>query len=77
MCHSFVDIVFVTPMLAPQLAALSLGGSSVYESCVLAAPDGEFLCKCHPSKAAWYVEEGLGDVVSAEGEECKVSYSQT
>ena len=75
MCQGFVDGVFVTPMLAPQL---TLGSGSVkpfslYESCVLAAPDGEFLCKCHPMKAAWYIEQGLGDVVSAEGEEFKVS----
>ena len=87
MCQGLADRVFVTPMLAPQLAGPSLGGSSCastpdssvsekqfsfYESCLLTAPDGEFLCKCNPYKAAWYVENGLGDVVSAEGEEFKV-----
>lgn len=44
----------------------------LYENCHLLAPDGEILSTCNVSKATWYLNKGLGDIVSKEGEQLKV-----
>ncbi|XP_069190762.1 exonuclease 3'-5' domain-containing protein 2-like [Procambarus clarkii] len=38
----------------------------LYYNCQLRAPDDEPLCTIDPNKAQWYVEKGLGDLVSEE-----------
>ncbi|KAB7499838.1 Exonuclease 3'-5' domain-containing protein 2, partial [Armadillidium nasatum] len=40
--------------------------SPLYEGNQLLAPDGELLCRCTSKNALWYVEKGLGDLVSKE-----------
>lgn len=38
----------------------------LYHNCFLEAPDGDLLCTCAKKKAEWYVERGLGKVVTEE-----------
>ncbi|XP_071518285.1 exonuclease 3'-5' domain-containing protein 2-like isoform X1 [Panulirus ornatus] len=38
----------------------------LYHNCQLWAPDDEPLCTCDPKKAFWYVEKGLGELVSED-----------
>jgi len=46
--------------------------TALYENCHLMAPDGQILSTCNSAKATWYVDKGLADVVSKEGEQLKV-----
>ncbi|XP_035206691.1 exonuclease 3'-5' domain-containing protein 2-like [Stegodyphus dumicola] len=39
---------------------------SMYDNCQLVAPDGELLCSCDRSKAEWYVNKNLGEVINED-----------
>ncbi|NP_001083214.2 exonuclease 3'-5' domain containing 2 [Xenopus laevis] len=39
--------------------------SPLYDNCFLHAPDGQPLCTCDRKKAQWYLDKGIGDLVSA------------
>ncbi|CAL4069078.1 unnamed protein product, partial [Meganyctiphanes norvegica] len=52
--------------IKPIVRAYSLRKSPLYHNCQLLAPDDEPLCTCDPKKALWYVEKGLGTLVSEE-----------
>ncbi|TRZ02659.1 hypothetical protein DNTS_024395, partial [Danionella cerebrum] len=38
--------------------------SPLYDNCFLHAPDGQPLCTCDKKKARWYLEKGIGELVS-------------
>lgn len=38
----------------------------LYDNCFLHAPDGEPLCTCDRKKAQWYVDKGIGELISSE-----------
>ncbi|KAI2654707.1 exonuclease 3 -5 domain-containing 2-like protein [Labeo rohita] len=38
--------------------------SPLYDNCFLHAPDGQPLCTCDKKKAKWYLEKGIGELVS-------------
>ncbi|OCT64793.1 exonuclease 3'-5' domain containing 2 isoform X2 [Xenopus laevis] len=38
--------------------------SPLYDNCFLHAPDGQPLCTCDRKKAQWYLDKGIGDLVS-------------
>ncbi|XP_078515587.1 exonuclease 3'-5' domain-containing protein 2 isoform X2 [Lissotriton helveticus] len=38
----------------------------LYDNCFLHAPDGEPLCTCDRKKAQWYVDKGIGELMSSE-----------
>uniref|UniRef100_A0A1E1XBQ1 Putative 3-5 exonuclease n=1 Tax=Amblyomma aureolatum TaxID=187763 RepID=A0A1E1XBQ1_9ACAR len=40
----------------------------LYDNCILQAPDGERLSSCNYKKVQWYVDRGLGTVVSRDDE---------
>ncbi|OXB74881.1 UNVERIFIED_CONTAM: hypothetical protein H355_017156 [Colinus virginianus] len=40
--------------------------SPLYDNCFLHAPDGQPLCTCDRKKAQWYLDKGIGDLVSTE-----------
>uniref|UniRef100_G3MNI8 3'-5' exonuclease domain-containing protein n=1 Tax=Amblyomma maculatum TaxID=34609 RepID=G3MNI8_AMBMU len=40
----------------------------LYDNCILQAPDGERLSSCNYKKVLWYVDRGLGTVVSGDDE---------
>ncbi|KAM4691044.1 exonuclease 3'-5' domain-containing protein 2 [Rhinophrynus dorsalis] len=39
--------------------------SPLYDNCFLHAPDGQPLCTCDRKKAQWYLDKGIGDLVSS------------
>ncbi|XP_053330562.1 exonuclease 3'-5' domain-containing protein 2 [Spea bombifrons] len=38
--------------------------SPLYDNCFLHAPDGQPLCTCDRKKAQWYLDKGIGDLIS-------------
>lgn len=38
--------------------------SPLYDNCFLQAPDGQPLCTCDKKKAKWYLDKGIGELVS-------------
>lgn len=40
--------------------------SPLYDNCFLQAPDGQPLCTCDRRKAQWYLDKGIGELVSKE-----------
>nr|XP_030711206.1 exonuclease 3'-5' domain-containing protein 2 isoform X2 [Globicephala melas] len=40
--------------------------SPLYDNCFLHAPDGQPLCTCDRRKAQWYLDKGIGELVSEE-----------
>ncbi|XP_049857544.1 exonuclease 3'-5' domain-containing protein 2 isoform X2 [Schistocerca gregaria] len=38
----------------------------LYDNCYLQAPDGEILCTCDNSKAKWYIQNNLGDLITED-----------
>ncbi|KAB7496811.1 Exonuclease 3'-5' domain-containing protein 2 [Armadillidium nasatum] len=52
--------------LKNERMSYSIRKSPLYHNSQLWAPDGEPLCTCDPKKALWYVEKGLGDLISEE-----------
>ncbi|KAM6466770.1 exonuclease 3'-5' domain-containing protein 2 isoform 1-T2 [Liasis olivaceus] len=40
--------------------------SPLYDNCFLHAPDGQPLCTCDRKKAQWYLDKGIGELVSME-----------
>ncbi|KAI5102377.1 exonuclease 3'-5' domain-containing protein 2 [Silurus meridionalis] len=38
--------------------------SPLYDNCFLHAPDGQPLCTCDKKKAKWYLDKGIGELVS-------------
>ncbi|XP_042229715.1 exonuclease 3'-5' domain-containing protein 2-like isoform X1 [Homarus americanus] len=52
--------------IKPSSRAYSTRKGPLYHNCQLTAPDGESLCTCDPKKAHWYIEKGLGVLVSED-----------
>lgn len=44
----------------------SVRKSPLYDNCFLHAPDGQPLCTCDRKKAQWYLDKGIGDLVSSD-----------
>lgn len=40
--------------------------SPLYDNCFLQAPDGQPLCTCDRRKAQWYLDKGIGELVSQD-----------
>ncbi|XP_069773248.1 exonuclease 3'-5' domain-containing protein 2 isoform X2 [Narcine bancroftii] len=40
--------------------------SPLYDNCFLHAPDGQPLCTCDRKKAQWYIDKGIGELISKE-----------
>ncbi|KAL7873214.1 hypothetical protein AOLI_G00122850 [Acnodon oligacanthus] len=40
--------------------------SPLYDNCFLHAPDGQPLCTCDKKKAKWYLDKGIGELMSEE-----------
>ncbi|XP_007473168.1 exonuclease 3'-5' domain-containing protein 2 isoform X1 [Monodelphis domestica] len=40
--------------------------SPLYDNCFLHAPDGQPLCTCDRRKAQWYIDKGIGELVSED-----------
>nr|XP_045011296.1 exonuclease 3'-5' domain-containing protein 2 isoform X2 [Jaculus jaculus] len=40
--------------------------SPLYDNCFLQAPDGQPLCTCDRRKAQWYLDKGIGELVSED-----------
>ncbi|XP_064920461.1 exonuclease 3'-5' domain-containing protein 2 isoform X1 [Columba livia] len=40
--------------------------SPLYDNCFLHAPDGQPLCTCDRKKAQWYVDKGIGELISTD-----------
>ncbi|XP_053925057.1 exonuclease 3'-5' domain-containing protein 2 isoform X2 [Cuculus canorus] len=40
--------------------------SPLYDNCFLHAPDGQPLCTCDRRKAQWYLDKGIGELVSTD-----------
>lgn len=40
--------------------------SPLYDNCFLHAPDGQPLCTCDRRKAQWYLDKGIGELVSED-----------
>ncbi|NWY58244.1 EXD2 protein, partial [Chionis minor] len=40
--------------------------SPLYDNCFLHAPDGQPLCTCDRKKAQWYLDKGIGELVSTD-----------
>ncbi|GCB65742.1 hypothetical protein scyTo_0013496 [Scyliorhinus torazame] len=38
--------------------------SPLYDNCFLHAPDGQPLCTCDRKKAQWYIDKGIGELIS-------------
>lgn len=38
--------------------------SPLYDNCFLQAPDGQPLCTCDKKKAKWYLDKGIGELIS-------------
>ncbi|MGH0114473.1 UNVERIFIED_CONTAM: hypothetical protein FKN15_018792 [Acipenser sinensis] len=48
---------------------LLIGGmrkSPLYDNCFLHAPDGQPLCTCDKKKAKWYLDKGIGELLSED-----------
>ncbi|XP_030642760.1 exonuclease 3'-5' domain-containing protein 2 isoform X2 [Chanos chanos] len=40
--------------------------SPLYDNCFLHAPDGQPLCTCDKKKAKWYIDKGIGELISED-----------
>ncbi|XP_078089585.1 exonuclease 3'-5' domain-containing protein 2 isoform X2 [Mustelus asterias] len=40
--------------------------SPLYDNCFLHAPDGQPLCTCDRKKAQWYIDKGIGELISED-----------
>ncbi|XP_068109940.1 exonuclease 3'-5' domain-containing protein 2 [Hyperolius riggenbachi] len=49
----------------PLGVGYSVRKSPLYDNCFLHAPDGQPLCTCDRKKAQWYLDKGIGDLVSS------------
>uniref|UniRef100_A0A6J0T6M8 Exonuclease 3'-5' domain-containing protein 2 n=1 Tax=Pogona vitticeps TaxID=103695 RepID=A0A6J0T6M8_9SAUR len=50
----------------PLGVGYSVRKSPLYENCFLHAPDGQPLCTCDRKKAQWYLDKGIGELVSTD-----------
>ncbi|XP_075047867.1 exonuclease 3'-5' domain-containing protein 2 [Mixophyes fleayi] len=50
----------------PLGVGYSVRKSPLYDNCFLHAPDGQPLCTCDRKKAQWYLDKGIGDLVSSD-----------
>ncbi|KAM9294441.1 exonuclease 3'-5' domain-containing protein 2 [Gastrophryne carolinensis] len=50
----------------PLGVGYSVRKSPLYDNCFLHAPDGQPLCTCDRKKAQWYLDKGIGDLMSSE-----------
>ncbi|XP_018420590.1 PREDICTED: exonuclease 3'-5' domain-containing protein 2 isoform X2 [Nanorana parkeri] len=50
----------------PLGVGYSVRKSPLYDNCFLHAPDGQPLCTCDRKKAQWYLDKGIGDLISSE-----------
>ncbi|KAM6202086.1 exonuclease 3'-5' domain-containing protein 2 [Rhynchocyon petersi] len=50
----------------PLAVGCSARKSPLYDNCFLHAPDGQPLCTCDRRKAQWYLDKGIGELVSEE-----------
>ncbi|XP_069805250.1 exonuclease 3'-5' domain-containing protein 2 isoform X2 [Dendropsophus ebraccatus] len=49
----------------PLGVGYSVRKSPLYDNCFLHAPDGQPLCTCDRKKAQWYLDKGIGDLISS------------
>ncbi|XP_055849502.1 exonuclease 3'-5' domain-containing protein 2 [Episyrphus balteatus] len=49
----------------PISRGISTRSKTLYDNCLLEAPDGELLCTCDRKKAQWYVDQNLAQEVSS------------
>ncbi|MBN3284207.1 EXD2 protein, partial [Polyodon spathula] len=49
-----------------KLISLILKKSPLYDNCFLHAPDGQPLCTCDKKKAKWYLDKGIGELLSED-----------
>nr|XP_013815030.1 PREDICTED: exonuclease 3'-5' domain-containing protein 2-like isoform X2 [Apteryx mantelli mantelli] len=50
----------------PLGVGYSVRKSPLYDNCFLHAPDGQPLCTCDRKKAQWYLDKGIGELVSTD-----------
>ncbi|XP_028677278.1 exonuclease 3'-5' domain-containing protein 2 isoform X1 [Erpetoichthys calabaricus] len=50
----------------PLGVGFSARKSPLYDNCFLHAPDGQPLCTCDKKKARWYLEKGIGELISED-----------
>ncbi|XP_064169802.1 exonuclease 3'-5' domain-containing protein 2 isoform X2 [Anguilla rostrata] len=50
----------------PLGAGYSARKSPLYDNCFLYAPDGQPLCTCDKKKAKWYLDKGIGELLSED-----------
>ncbi|XP_034969449.2 exonuclease 3'-5' domain-containing protein 2 isoform X1 [Zootoca vivipara] len=50
----------------PLGTGYSVRKSPLYDNCFLHAPDGQPLCTCDRKKAQWYLDKGIGELVSMD-----------
>ncbi|XP_075701111.1 exonuclease 3'-5' domain-containing protein 2 isoform X2 [Rhinoderma darwinii] len=50
----------------PLGVGYSVRKSPLYDNCFLHAPDGQPLCTCDRKKAQWYLDKGIGDLISID-----------
>ncbi|XP_044292794.1 exonuclease 3'-5' domain-containing protein 2 [Varanus komodoensis] len=50
----------------PLGAGYSARKSPLYDNCFLHAPDGQPLCTCDRKKAQWYLDKGIGELISTD-----------
>ncbi|XP_063804079.1 exonuclease 3'-5' domain-containing protein 2 isoform X2 [Pseudophryne corroboree] len=50
----------------PLGVGYSVRKSPLYDNCFLHAPDGQPLCTCDRKKAQWYLDKGIGDLISSD-----------
>lgn len=53
-------------MKKPQTRGISTRSKTLYDNCLMEAPDGELLCTCDRKKAQWYVDQNLGQEVNSD-----------
>ncbi|XP_030070308.1 exonuclease 3'-5' domain-containing protein 2 [Microcaecilia unicolor] len=58
----------------PLGAGYSARKTPFYDNCFLHAPDGQPLCTCDRKKAQWYVDKGIGELVSSDPFIVKLSF---
>ncbi|XP_055906903.1 exonuclease 3'-5' domain-containing protein 2 isoform X2 [Eupeodes corollae] len=50
----------------PLSRGISTRSKTLYDNCLLEAPDGELLCTCDRKKAQWYVDQNLAQQVNTD-----------
>lgn len=53
-------------MKKPLSRGISTRSKTLYDNCLMEAPDGELLCTCDRKKAQWYVDQNLGQEVKSD-----------